>query len=847
MFYLLRKGKKRKQNLIFAHNIYYMTGLVKNKRQPILEIVLFLIIAILGLIYIHYTWTKFEKDKSEQVLQIARSIEATLPKDHIKILEAVPEDIDKAEYLEIKNILKKVIIVNPKASFAYLYAQKKGKIYFIADSEAEGSEDYSPPGQEYTEAQPQDKQPFIDGKEFVTPPLKDRWGTWISVYIPVKDETTGNVMAVFGMDFNAKAWDILLFFSVFKSSLIILLLLLVSYFLLKITAKNNYLKHVIALRKKVDEALLASEMRIRSITDSAHDAIIMMDEKGLISYWNPAAERIFGYTREEAIGQHLHSLIVPHSYRDTHFKAFPVFIETGTGEAVGKTLDMEGLRKDGTVFSVQLSLSSIKIDDKWNSVGILRDTTDQKKIEADLVKAKQESEAANKAKSLFLSNMSHEIRTPLNAIIGFSQLMNRDKQLTDIQKEYNNSIIRAGEHLLELINEILELSKIEAGRVVLNPSNIDLHTLFNDIYMLFKERAQYKNLQLIFENADDLPQFVIIDESKLRQLLVNIIGNALKFTDEGGIAVRTRVDKIDQETSYLIVEVQDSGPGIPEDEIGRLFKHFEQTSSGVKKGSGTGLGLALSRELALLMGGDITVSSHVGVGSIFAFQVVIKNGKAEDIEKSNTKRVICIDNAEEEYRILVVDDKKENLQVAVDLLKLVGFKTFEAYDGEDAIEKFKECEPHLILMDMRMPVMDGYEATSRIKSMEKGKQTPIVALTASTFEEERNRIKALNMQGYIRKPFRESDLFNTIGKILNIKYIYEDDLTSSNGDSDINIKLSEGLVSDMLNAISVADLDQLMRLIEKIEQDHPQFAQKLMVLAKNYDYDHLEKLLNDRR
>lgn len=832
-----------------------MSRLVKNKIISRSQILLFLIIAILGITYVHYTWKKFEKDKSEQVLQIARSIEATLPIDHIKMLEAVPDDINKPEYLEIKNILKKVINVNPKASFAYLYAQKGGKLYFIADSEPEESEDYSPPGQEYTEAQPQDMQPFADGRELVTPPLTDRWGTWISVYIPVKDEASGKVIAVFGMDFNAKLWNTLLFFAVFKSSLIILLLFLVCYFLLKITAKNRRLNHEIAIRKQVDEALLASETRMRLITDSAQDAIIMMDEKGLISYWNPAAERIFGHSKDEAMGKELHSLIVPDHYREAHFKAFPAFLKTGTGEAVGKTLDMEGLRKDGTEFSVQLSLSTIQIDGKWNSIGILRDITEQKKTETALVKAKQESEAANKAKSLFLSNMSHEIRTPLNAIIGFSQLMNRDKQLTDVQKEYNNSIIRAGEHLLELINEILELSKIEAGRVVLNPTNIDLHALFNDIYMLFKEREQLKHLQLIFENSDDLPQFVIVDEGKLRQLFVNIIGNAMKFTDEGGIAVRTRVDKIDQDRSYLIVEVQDSGPGIPKEEIGRLFRHFEQTSSGVKKGSGTGLGLALSRELALLMGGDITVSSQVGVGSIFTFKVEIKNGKEEDIDKSNTKRVICIDKSEKTYRILVVDDKKENLQVAVDLLKLVGFETFEAVDGEDAIEKFKVCDPHLILMDMRMPVMDGYEATSRIKSMEKGKQTPIVALTASTFEEERSRIKALDMQGYIRKPFRESDLFNTIGKILNIKYIYEDDIILLNEDSnkekeqtdDNDIKLPESLVSDMLDAISVADLDQLIKLIGTIEQDNPHFARQLMVLAKNYDYDHLEKLLNDGR
>ena len=247
----------------------------------------------------------------------------------------------------------------------------------------------------------------------------------------------------------------------------------------------------------------------------------------------------------------------------------------------------------------------------------MRDTTEKKRIEEALIKAKQESEAANKAKSVFLSNMSHEIRTPLNAIIGFSQLMKRDIHLSNQQKEYNTAIIRAGEHLLELINEILELSKIEAGRIVLNPTSIDLHALCNDIYMMFRDRANDKHLQLIFENSDDLPKYIMVDEGKLRQLFVNIIGNAIKFTDEGGVAVRTQVTRFEDDKSYLIVEVQDSGPGISEEELGKLFRHFEQTSSGVKKGTGTGLGLAISYGIVERHGGQIEVESPPGGGATF--------------------------------------------------------------------------------------------------------------------------------------------------------------------------------------------------------------------------------------
>ena len=823
-------------------------------RRLLPKILFFLLIAVLGSSYLYFTWASIKKQQTDSVLQIGRSVGAMIPKADLLALQAKPEDIDKPQYTVIKNTLKAITKVNPKARFAYLYTQQNGKIFFIADSEPAESEDYSPPGQEFTEAQPQDIQPLKDGKETVTSPASDRWGTWVSVLIPIKDDNTGKIIAVFGIDYDATSWKALIFRALIKSSIIIILLILALYFVFRIRAKNKTLDIEISEREKADEALLNSEVRMRLITDSAQDAILMMDNNGLVSYWNPAAERIFGYKKEEAIGKNLHRLIVPENSYKAHIAAFPFFKKTGQGDAVGKTLDLDAVRKDGSEISVQLSLSSLKIKGEWNAIGILRDISEQKKTEAALLKAKEESEMANKAKSIFLSNMSHEIRTPLNAIIGFSQLMNRDKKLSEVQKEYNVSIINAGEHLLELINEILELSKIEAGRTKLNPTNINLHSLSEDIHMLFRERAQTKHLQLIFETAENLPQYVVVDEGKLRQIFVNLIGNAIKFTDEGGVAVRIRVDKKTEDAWNLIVEIQDSGPGISKEELGRLFKHFEQTSSGVKKGSGTGLGLALSKELAVLMGGDISVTSEVDKGSVFTFWVEIKEGKIEENEKTTPKQVIGIEKGEEVYRILVVDDKIDNLKVVVSLLRLVGFDTNEAVNGEDAIVKFLEYKPHLILMDMRMPVMDGYEATRRIKSMENGDKTPIIALTASTFEEERNRIASLRMQGYIRKLFRENELFSTIAKVLGIKYIYDDEtsLKKTNeimDDGEVSgdiAKLPESLASEMLEAISVADLDLLMKLIDRIDPSNSELAQYLRTLAMNYDYDHFQHILTKK-
>ncbi|MEI6061614.1 MAG: PAS domain S-box protein [Bacteroidota bacterium] len=610
----------------------------------------------------------------------------------------------------------------------------------------------------------------------------------------------------------------------------------------------------ITQRKRVEKALSESEARMRSITDSAQDAILMMDSKGQVSYWNPSAERIFGYTRQEALGKDLHSFIVPERYYKAHQVAFPNFLLSGCGSAIGKTLDLEARRKDGTEIFVQLSLSSIQISAEWNAIGILRDVTEQKNTEAALIRAKQEAEKANRFKSVFLANMSHEIRTPLNAIIGFSQLLNRDKRLSDSQKEYSFSIIRAGEHLLALINDILELSKIEAGRIELNPSNVDLYALLDDIRTIFKERAKSKKLRFISEMAVDMQRFVFVDESKLRQIFVNLIGNALKFTEEGGIAVRTRIDYIDADTSRLIVEVQDSGPGIAEHELGTLFKQFEQTSSGINNGSGTGLGLALSRELALLMGGDISVTSEPGKGSVFTFHVLVKAADSASVDSDMPKRVKGILNEGKTYRILVVDDKAENLEVVVTLLRLVGFETNEAVNGEDAIAKFEDWNPDLILMDMRMPVMDGYEATRRIKLSRKGMLVPVVALTASTFEDELKKIELFGLQGYIRKPFREDELFATIGNILGITFSYEDEiivsttthpLDSESMDKYIE-KLSYGLLLKMQNALAVADLDLLIELIQDVEQENPELAMQLTNLARNYDYELLQQIINKK-
>ena len=342
-----------------------------------------------------------------------------------------------------------------------------------------------------------------------------------------------------------------------------------------------------------------------------------------------------------------------------------------------------------------------------------------------------------------------------------------------------------------------------------------------------------------------------VDEVKLRQIYINLIGNAIKFSEKGTIWVVSKIINALNNTFTLQVEVHDEGSGIPADEMDRLFKHFEQTSSGRNKGSGTGLGLALSKELAMLMGGNITATSHEGVGSVFTFYVQIQLGIKENVEIINTNRVLGISSHHEPIRILIVDDKEENLIVAENLLKQVGFETNTAINGQDGVEKFQSWQPHLILMDLRMPVMDGYEATRIIKSTPKGEKIFIVALTARAIEEQKKKLNGISIDGYIHKPFRENELFNTIGNLLNIQYVYDNsnELKQSNNQvrnkenvAKAILQLPTELIEKMYHAVSTADLDLLLELIKTIDPNLSQLAEDLTTLANDYDYDFLQKI-----
>jgi urea ABC transporter urea binding protein len=492
---------------------------------------------------------------------------------------------------------------------------------------------------------------------------------------------------------------------------------------------------------------------------------------------------------------------------------------------------------------------------------------ERKQTEIVLQKAKEAAEVANRAKSEFLSKMSHELRTPLNAILGFTQVLTRDDSLNLEQKEHLEIINRSGEHLLNLINDVLEMSKIESGRIYFNETSFDLYHLLESLEEMLQLKAKSKRLHLIFDCCLDVPQYVQTDQGKLRQILINLLGNALKFTQEGSVTLRVSLLKEQVEINNqieviptneslesmrILLEVEDTGFGIAPDEINSLFEAFVQTQSGRKSQEGTGLGLTISQQFVELMGGKITVNSILSQGTTFKVEIPIKLAESADIETQQpTRKVVGLEADQPLYRILVVEDRWENRQLLIKLLTPLGFEVREAENGLEGVALWKSWEPHLIWMDMRMPVMDGYEATKQIKAQLKGQATVIIALTASALEEERAIVLSAGCDDFMRKPFQASVLFEKLAQHLGVRYIYEPILTNSpqqksSPEEQINNSLavmSEQWLEQLYQAALSAHAKQICQLIKQIPDQNQALVNTLTDLVNNFRFDTIVDLI----
>ncbi|MBD2182944.1 PAS domain S-box protein [Planktothrix sp. FACHB-1355] len=624
-------------------------------------------------------------------------------------------------------------------------------------------------------------------------------------------------------------------------------------------------------RKRAEDALRQSEERYRAVVEDQTELVCRFKPDGTLTFVNDAYCRYFNAKRSELIGHSFEGLVP----EEDKINIAQLLASLNSDNPIG-TIEHRVLF--GKVQRWHQWTDRAIFDEAGNFIefqGVGRDITDRKQAEdalreseAKFKKAKEAADAANRAKSEFLSKMSHELRTPLNAILGFTQVLARGSSLTKQQQEHLGIINRSGEHLLTLINDVLEMSKIEAGRIELHEHSFDLFRLLDTLAEMFQLKAESKRLQLIFERSQDIPQYVKTDESKLRQVLINLLGNAIKFTEKGRVILRASLAEKRIGETTIQFQVEDTGPGIAAEELPTLFDPFVQTETGKKSQSGTGLGLPISRQFIQLMGGDITVSSRLGKGTIFQFNIQIKLAEATEVPNQTlSQKVIGLAADQPQYRILVVDDKSEGRLLLFNLLSPLGFQVEEAANGAEAIAIWENWRPHLIWMDMQMPVMDGYEATKQIKAIQKSyseegnhySECPVpppvvIALTASAFAENRATVLAAGCDDFVSRPFREEVIFSKMSEYLGVRYVYEESAvkqklqipkqtTSWQLSSEDLAAMPKEWIVQLYQAAKALDEDKIVQLSEQIKNLDARLANSLVELAKKVRFDKITDLI----
>jgi PAS domain S-box-containing protein len=635
-------------------------------------------------------------------------------------------------------------------------------------------------------------------------------------------------------------------------------------------------------RKQAEEVLRESEERFRAIFDSSSDCIILSDQYYNYLYANQAFLDYVGKTGEQVIGHNIQEVLghIPSAVPTWKNRVNQV-ITTGTPMRVEDVVPLGNqLRYSESVLSPVRDGKS-----KVFACGIIyRDVTDRRRAQIALQQAKEvaeqaklEAEIANHAKSTFLANMSHELRTPLNGILGYAQILGRDQSLTGKQRDGVNIIQRSGEYLLTLVNDVLDISKIEANRVELYFTDFNFGDFLTDLTSLFRIRAENKKLSFIYESITVLPIGIRADEKRLRQVLINLLSNAVKFTEHGGVAFKVGLEP---STTAIIpnnniatsarlkirFQVEDTGAGIAPEQLDQIFLPFHQAGDPKYRAEGAGLGLSITKKLVELMGGEMHVNSTLGHGS--AFWITLELQEVSDLMRLKKAPAPIIVGFQftpnpyqkEECRILIIDDKWENRSVLVNLLKPLGFNTAEARNGKEGVEKARQWQPHVVLTDLVMPIMDGFEAARQIRTFPELKEVIIIANSASVFERDQLESLQAGCNAFLPKPLRAEELLNLLQVHLGLTWIYEQPkvVLTTTIDSD-KVVAEETLLSASETALvgpsseqatmlfdlaMMGDLHGLVKELDKLEQldeNLAAFANQIRTLAKNFEE---EKICN---
>jgi PAS domain S-box-containing protein len=590
-------------------------------------------------------------------------------------------------------------------------------------------------------------------------------------------------------------------------------------------------------RREALVQLAESDRRAHMILDSAHDAFIGMDADSRIVAWNAQAEKTFGWTAPDAIGRGLTQTIIPPAFREAHDRGMQRFLATGEAPVVNRRLELRGLHRDGHEFPLEITITSpMRRDAGYFFGAFLRDISDRIERDQMLRSAKEAAEAATRAKSEFLANMSHELRTPLNGVLGYAQLLRRDRGLNGAQREALDAIMKCGAHLLDLINDVLDLSKIEAGRIDIEQTATDLSQLTTDLHHVVAESARHKGLFLSFSIAPNVPRRVAVDGRHLRQVLLNLLGNAVKFTSQGEVRLDVGID----DQGRLAFAVTDTGIGVEPEDLDRIFEAFTQTRSGAAVG-GTGLGLTISRHLLNAMGTDLNVESTPGRGSRFYFALPLI-ALGDDPDEDTLSRVPPALTARlapgQQVTALVIDDSTVSRRILASLLDSAGLHVITAAGGFEGLELARTNRPDVIFIDVKMPDIDGFAATRKLRDNPATAAIPVIAVTASAFGDTRQAAADAGCVAYLPKPIRVESLFAALQEHLGLRFAWgpDDEPAAADDTLDPRHAAVAARLRDAAALGAVSDLHAIANELAAGTEADAALGRRIARLAAGFDF-----------